>query len=581
MVQVFENITQAELDNLMSQDVLSMDVESLNNLRNAAKKAGILTSQYENMLAIAINNRRYEEIQKDDNYSKEEKEFALKIRNEYNKELRSKVSNKLYNAEEILSKAVFKDGAYHFADLSKGEMDFLLDNGLVHPKELNVDASFQLGQIKAEEIPSVAKDNAQLSDDVKKSQEFWGNFNDKKSALSCMVQALQDNALKVEAKQNKKKVFTGVDHGNKGFDVVHEEKKVEPYAVFDLIIKKAKMANPNAKIRIKDNIKDEETRNKILIACAKNNMEPIGNLPKDFDFELLKQIAKEAKTTEDINALAKNLYGNAPFSVEQKQENKENQAAVAIVPAATAENKKDDKDKNNVVAGVVPVAAPTTKKDEKEEKKVVVAPKRSWWKKVKDAVVVAGIAVLGFIGVKSCQNQEKLQKNIKDLQEQVDKKSLDDCNELSARFAAEYAQGFEDGKKACEDEKKPQPKKVVRRVSRAPKKVVVAHQPQKIQGLELMDGVGMPIQPVATAEIPDYVENIDLPKAPEEKVVEKPQPMFGEINTSQQHEEFNSLEGTAERNNQGKLVAENKTLDASDPAVFNQMYQKAISTKSR
>lgn len=604
MVQVFKNITKAELDKLMNDSLLKMDIVSLNNLRKSAKAAGLLTPQYENMLGIAINNRTYEEIKNSDKYTEEEKALALDARNEYNSELRAKIEDKLYNAKEIMSRAVEKDGKYHFAKLTRGEMDFLVNtgaalyeqliideniskeeynakeimsravekdgqyhfdnlskeeeaflvrNGILLPKEIQDGKTFPIGQIENKDIPTPAANDKNLSEDVKKSKEFWGNFNDKKAALTCLVQALKDNAVKVEAEKDGKKVFTGIDRGNNGFDIVKENKneetakKVEPYSVFDLIIKKAKMSNPKAKVRIKDNVQDEETRNKILIACAKNNMEPTGNLPEGFDFEQLKQIVKEAKSIEDINALAKNLYGNAPFTIEQQQEkeNKTNAAVISVARENQQPEKKDNKDntavvapatnenkqenKNSVVAATIPVGnggnqqkanANNNAATTQTQQKPVEAPKKSWWKKVKDAVVVAGITFLGFLGVRSCQNQEKLEENVKDLQEQLAQKSIDDCNELSARFADEYAKGYADGKKDCEDEKTPvapKPKSNIRKskpkTKTEPKQEVLVDG-QNFDGLKKLDGVG--IEPVATQKIPDQVENIALPEPKEE-----------------------------------------------------------------
>ncbi len=608
MVQVFKNITKAELDKLMNDSLLKMDIVSLNNLRKSAKAAGLLTPQYENMLGIAINNRTYEEIKNSDKYTEEEKALALDARNEYNSELRAKIEDKLYNAKEIMSRAVEKDGQYHFDNLSKEEEAFLVRNGILLPKEIQVGKTFPIGQIENKDISAPVANDKNLSEDVKKSKEFWGNFNDKKAALTCLVQALKDNAVKVEAQKDGKKVFTGIDRGNNGFDIVKENKneeaakKVEPYSVFDLIIKKAKMSNPKAKVRIKDNVQDEETRNKILIACAKNNMEPTGNLPEGFDFEQLKQIVKEAKSIEDINALAKNLYGNAPFTIEQQQEkeNKTNAAVISVARENQQPEKKDNKDntavvapatnenkqenKNSVVAATIPVRnggnqqkanANNNAATTQTQQKPVEAPKKSWWKKVKDAAVVAGITFLGFLGVRSCQNQEKLEENVKDLQEQLAQKSIDDCNELSARFADEYAKGYADGKKDCEDEKTPvapKPKSNIRKskpkTKTEPKQEVLVDG-QNFDGLKKLDGVG--IEPVANKEIPNSVKNIDLPKpAPKQSVPLEP------VFTGERHEKDYDLNEALELDAKGKPTDTNS--QKADTLKVNPVVLKSINS---
>ena len=90
-------------------------------------------------------------------WKKEEKALALDARNEYNRELRARTKNKLYNAQEIMSRAVEIDGKYHFDNLTKGEMDFLLDNKLVRLNELIVDNNIESQpQYNAQEIMSRA-----------------------------------------------------------------------------------------------------------------------------------------------------------------------------------------------------------------------------------------------------------------------------------------------------------------------------------------------------------------------------------------------------------------------------------------
>lgn len=557
MAQNFNEMNKEELEAVLNSDsIVVMNASDLNNLRKAAKAAGLLSVQYDNMLGIAINNRTYEEIKNSDKYSEEEKALALETRNEYNRELRARTKNKLYNAEEIMSRAVENNGQYHFDELTKGEMDFLLANGIVRMSELKIGKQYNLGQQKDRDFSKeISNDAAQLSDDVKKSQEFWRNFNNGNNGITYIVQPLKDNSLKVDAQKENKTVFTGIDHGNKGFDVVKKENNAEAYAVYDLIIKKAKTSNPKAKIRIKDNVKDPVLRNKLLIACAKNNMEPIGNLPEGFDFAALKEMVKDAKDIATINALAENMYELSSFEVANEQEKEDkNRAAVAVLinqggnqqSAGTKaqEEKKDNKATILPLVGLggngnqnkgngngnVPPAQPRT-----EEKKPVVAPKRPWWKKVRDAVVVAGIALMGMIGVRSCQNQEKLEKNIKDLQEQVDKKSMTDCDEVSRLINEKYNDGYMDGLaqglKDCEEQNKPQPKPVVRKKTPVKKTPVKTEPKQEVIVPKVVKTINVPkfgpvqeehkLQPIPEANMYDNLP--DIPKHVDEDTKESVQ----------------------------------------------------------
>lgn len=496
MAQNFNEMTKEELEAVLNSDsIIKMNAAELNQLRKAVKAAGLLSVQYDNMLGIAINNRTYEEIKNSNDYTEEEKALALETRNEYNRKLRATTENKLYNIDEIMSRAVKVNGKYHFDELTAGEMDFLIDKKVVRRSELDVGKQYNIGQQENRNFgKEVSKDDSKMSDDVKKSAAFWNNFNQNKSNVKFVVTPLQDNTIKVDAQKDNKTVFSGIDQGNKGFDVIKKEENSEPYAIYDLIVKKAKTSNPKAKIRIKDNVKDPVLRNKILIACAKNNMEPIGNLPEGFDFAALKEMVKDAKDIATINALAENLYelSNVEVAQEQEKEDKNRVAGAVLinqggnqqsVGTKAPEEKKDSKttvvplvglggNGNGGNNGAVPPAAPSS-----SNSKPVEAPKRPWWKKVRDAVVVAGIALLGMIGVRSCQNQERLEKRVKDLQEQVDNKSMTDCDEVSRLINEKYNDGYMDGLaqglKDCEEKDKPQPKPVVKKRTTPVKKKVV------------------------------------------------------------------------------------------------------------
>ena len=615
MAQNFNEMTKEELEAVLKgDDIVKMNTVELNSLRKAAKEAGLLSVQYDNMLGIAINNRTYAEIKNSDKYTEEEKALALDARNEYNKELRARTKNKLYNAEEIMSRAVEANGKYHFDELTKGEMDFLLQNGIVRFNELSLGKQYNIGQQENRDFSKeVAEDTSKLSDDVKKSQEFWTKFNDNKSGINYIIQALKDNSLKVEAQKDNKTVFTGIDHGNKGFDVVKKENTIEPYAIYDLMIKKAKTSNPKAKIRIKDNVKDPVLRNKILIACAKNNMEPIGNLPEGFDFAALKDMVKDVKDIATINALAENLYDMSGIEVANEKPQQENRTASVVVPAQEVPqpNKQENKD-NNVVAAPIPVAlnrqnnaqgsngAVSPVSSQQEEKKPVEAPKRPWWKKVRDAIVVGGITLLGIMGVRSCQNQEKLEKNIKDLQEQVDNKSITDCDEVSRlineKYNDGYMDGLEQGKKDCEEQNKPKPvvkKKTPVKKTPTKKTPILPKTVQEVKVLPPDTIKGEPVyipgdtikgEPVIVRDTIRQRVVVEDPVKPVE--TRKSGVPLEAIDTSFGHEKDNDLNESVELTTKGKVTENNgkkekgKTLDLSDAAEFNAMLN-AVNSKIR
>lgn len=389
MARNFQKMKADELFSFITDgDFSEMGSAELSQLRNAAKNAGVLSVQIDNILGLAINNQTYKDIKDSKEYSAEDKAFALEARNDYNQKLRSQMNDKYYNAEEIMSRATFEGGKYHFTELSKGEMDFLLEKGAVKFNDLDVNKDYKIGQEKATNLASIIKaiaenaekrellaqmlpalaENAakreaaektvddkkeiskkekiktetpasQMPADLQKSYDFWNKFNEKteKSGVKFNIENLSNQALLVAAEKNGKTMFQGIDHGSKGFDIVKRDKSAEPYEIFDLLVKKAKASNPKTKIRIKDNVKDEVLRNKILIACAKNNMTPIGNLPEGFDFEELKALVKDLKTTEEINELATSLYQPQEFGISAKNEGNNDKSNTAIVVNADDE----------------------------------------------------------------------------------------------------------------------------------------------------------------------------------------------------------------------------------------------------
>lgn len=723
MARNFQKMTKEELSLIIEDgDLNELNSADLNQLRNAAKQAGILSVQFDNILGLAINNRTYEDIKNSKDYTDEEKAVALEARNEYNRELRLTMKNKHYNAEEILSRAVVQNGKYFFpGELTKGEMDFLTESGALRKSDFGNSEDYKVGQEKESNLDSIKKAIAQDAEkrellarllpslaanaakreaaaaeknevketkpqtpampaDLQKSYDFWNKFNEKsaQSGVKFNIENLSNKSLLVEAEKNGKTMFKGIDHGSKGFDIVKRDKSVEPYEIFDLLVKKAKTSNPKTKIRIKDNVKDDVMRNKILIACAKNNMIPVGNLPEGFDFEELKALVKDAKTTEEINDLAYSLYqpgefeidagriednsevrvddmrmfgtqndnagheqaapshngGNSGNSNGADNNNRRRSSTVIAVPVVTG-NSNNGNGGNNLPTGnagnggnnppappansgnnnghnnrgtstiaAVPVMtrngnngnggnnppappAGNGNNSNAEVKKPVVAPKRPFWKKVRDAAVIAGIGLLSLIGVRSCQNQERLERNVKDLKEQVDKKSLADCEGLSAVRADAYASGYNDGKKDCEDSKKP--KAPVRKTTPKKKTTPVKPAPVYLPG-DTIKGETVYI-PGDTIKQPDIIIPGKIIQEPDQVIPAKKEPVapkvkpsgipLEEVDTSIKHEKDYDLNEALELDNQGKTTGKKqdvaqtnkgKTLDLTGDK-FNTLWQ--------
>ena len=593
MAKNFNEMSNSELVAMLnSKDLNKLSSEDLFQLQSAAKAAGILTVQYDNMLSIMRNNRTLAEIQNSNNFTDEEKAFALSTRDEYNNKIFENIKDDKYSAKEIMSRAKEIDGQYHFDELSKGELDFLINNGILRMSELSIGKNYSIGEQKDQNFVE-DKNTNNLSDDVQKSYNFWNNFNEANTSYSWDVKPLQDNSLKVEAHKNQQTMFTGIDHGNQGFDVVKKENNTEPYAIYDFMIKKAKATNPKAKVRIKDSVKDPVARNKILIACAKNNMEPIGNLPEGFDFEALKEMVKDAKSMDDINALAQNLYTMQDFEIVNDAQEKQQ---TNVVGAAIIPNQEDKENKVGVApivaGGQNQIQAPSNEgnipssANQSTEKKEIKSPKRPWWKKVRDALVVGGIALLGLMGIRSCQNQEKLEKRVKDLQEQVDSKAAEDCDALNKIRDDAYFKGLADGKKWCEEENKPKPvvkKKTPSRKTTPVKKTPVKKEPV-ISQADTVKGptVFLPGDVVKGDPIivdnPIYQQDVVAPTMPKQE--KKSGIPLEAIDTSFGHEKDNDLMNAVELDTKGEVTADNdkkkdKTLDLSNPAVFN-AYKNSI-----
>ena len=256
--------------------------------------------------------------------------------------------------EEILAKAdVREDGKYYFKSLTEEERKHLHYAG-IKDDEIVVDKNYKVGQEKDRQFSVVNEGSndedkkAGLSADLQKSYDFWNKFNENSehTGVAYNSENIENKCLLVEAKKGEKTVFKGIDHGSRGFDVIKKDNSYEqPLEFFILLVKKAKTSNPKTVIRIKDNVTDPVLRNKILIACAKNNATPVGNLPKNFDFEELKALVRRAKTPEELDELVNALYmqnGNEyafgssnsagrSNAAEQKKENKNHTVVAPVV----------------------------------------------------------------------------------------------------------------------------------------------------------------------------------------------------------------------------------------------------------
>lgn len=211
--------------------------------------------------------------------------------------------------KEILEEAKELGGRYVFNELSEEDAKVLES----HDVKYNV--LYPVGSRKTVDTAvnqDTAQDFSQLRPDLKKSYDFWNSLNKTESekpgaaALNYQLTNLDNKALLVEAKRENKTVFKGVDHGRKGFDVV-KTAELPSCEQLDRVVKRAKFLNPKTVIRIKDNVTDPVLRNKMLIACALNNVKPVGNLPEDFNFAALRDFVKQTEA-KDYDALAEILY---------------------------------------------------------------------------------------------------------------------------------------------------------------------------------------------------------------------------------------------------------------------------------
>ncbi len=265
--------------------------------------------------------------------------------------------------DEILERAdVGEDGKYYFQSLTEEERNHLRSAG-INDDEIVVDKNYKVGQERdrtfkvnnANGSDEVKK--AELSADLQKSYDFWNKFNEssERTGVSYNVENVENKCLLVEAKKGDKTVFKGIDHGSKGFDVIKKDNSYEqPFEFFDLLVKKAKTTNPKTVIRIKDNVTDPVLRNKILVACAKNNATPVGNLPKGFDFEELKALVRRTKSPEELNELINGLYmGSDEYvfgssnTAPERSNNQNN--------AQPDKKEKDNKGKTTIVPVIAPI----------------------------------------------------------------------------------------------------------------------------------------------------------------------------------------------------------------------------------
>ena len=391
-------------------------------------------------------------------------------------------------------------------------------------------------------------------------------------------------------------------------------------------------------------------------------MEPIGNIPEGFDFEALKEVVKDVKDMETINALAENLYTTSDFEVvnepenqaEQSRtrtgallvnqgntqeipENRPNRTGALLVNQGRTEEAPENQPNNNRTAvtavpvwlgngnngvpgngnggnngnfanggnggnsgnggngGFVPPVVPTA-----SDSRPVEAPKRPWWKKVRDAVVVGGIALLGFMGVRSCQNQDRLEKKVKDLQEQVDKKSITDCDEVSRLINEKYNDGYmaglAQGKEDCEKQKKPVSKTPVKKTPVKADPVILPgdtiKQPDVIIPGKVIKEPDVFI-PGDTIKQPDVIIPGDTIVAepvvvPQRKVPEVPEEVPQGENTPKVTSDWTHGKYRVSYNAHSRMAenataheVENATLDLSNPEDFNQAYASATDKKAK
>lgn len=649
MARNFNDMTKEKLISLINSEAELAQLSSveLSEVRRMAKSAGILNGLIEDNLAIAINNRTYKDIVESKDYTPEEKKLALDARDEYNTEIRVKHNSRNYNAEEIMKRAHLEDGIYHFSSITVGEMNFLIQSGVFTQNQVRVDKEYKVGQEKDQslaqilqavkqaaekkeaiskpvELKNVISEKAEESAEIRvnegydkpeiknelkpqatkvaasipsmptelqKSYDFWNKFNENtpKTGIKYNIENIEDKHLLVEAKKGEKTIFKGIDHGSKGFDILVRDKDAEPYEMFDILVKKAKASNPKTVIRIKDNVTDPILRNKILIACAKNNMIPVGNLPKGFDFEALKAMVKELRSTEEINDLANTLYvDNSEFSLGLSEPKKKEPTQVltnVVDNTQEEEKKKDDKDKPVVLAIPVPEnktsagnggsinsnngnvggnggngTNPKTPNNQPTTPYTPVAPKTSlkeegfWkktWNKSKKWILGGLLVAASFFGIKSCQQQQQMD-NDKDRIENLTHKndSLQNVIDLKDKIIADQQIALDD----CGKEKKPA--KVFKKKKVVPPVVVKKPEPVKQEPVKTEPIKTEPVKVEPVKKEPVKVEPVKkepvkvepakkdpviVPKK-QEPVIQEPQPSkLKPINLDIQHGEDNDF----------------------------------------
>lgn len=388
--------------------------------------------------------------------------------------------------DEILEKADFReDGKYYFNSLTDEERRHLRYAG-ISDDEIVVDKNYKVGQEKERNFSVVnegaADDDkkAGLSADLQKSYDFWNKFNEtsERTGVSYNIENVENKCLLVEAKKGEKTVFKGIDHGSRGFDVIKKDNSYEqPLEFFDLLVKKAKTSNPKTVIRIKDNVTDPVLRNKILIACAKNNATPVGNLPKGFDFEELKALVRRAKSPEELDELVNALYmqngneyafgtsnsdekghanRNTAKPVEQEKKENNNHAAVApvILPQQTnnagnssleqriAEQQAQLAKLQKQLADQHAAQQAAARKQAEENKAAInaaaqsasqqtVSKREGWWKRnLKKGLLYTALITASLFGVQKCSDKDrddKIDNQTELLTDHIDRLAAENC----------------------------------------------------------------------------------------------------------------------------------------------------------
>ena len=328
--------------------------------------------------------------------------------------------------EEILKEAKELGGRFIFTELSEEDAKVLENYHVQYNVLYPLGSSNRVAAPKEQEK---AQDFSALPSDLKKSYDFWNSLNKTEAekagsqAVTYQMTNMDNKSLLVEGKRDDKVVFKGVDHGRKGFDIV-KTSELPSCEQLDRVVKRAKFLNPKTVIRIKDNVTDPVLRNKMLIACALNNVKPVGNLPENFDFAELRRFVKDTDA-KDYEALSKVLYmpqsnefalGNEDIETLQAENTAaprplaETQARRTTVAASQVKHYGDTRERRGDETVVAPAVVSTHRETAEEPRSAAATEvkKESWgrraWRKAKGWVIGGAIIAASIFGYKSCEN---------------------------------------------------------------------------------------------------------------------------------------------------------------------------------